>query len=358
MKFIPRDHKIARLWVESCTASLSIEKQEAAAMFANLCGFRTWESVVQVIGNQIPTIVDEDCNPDIVSERKNFYREILVSVFAMNPTYADYLVENLSPSSGKTPKKFSFDHDSMHDDLKEGVMSLIPPGMDFRALQEGMQDFIEMLAETVPSLAGMDTRNFVDRMRISSPIDPADYYNFCSSMGWEIIEDTYAEDYEHCKHLFCMNASFGDVYVYANSLSKIPMDNDDEMAEHLKAQVLEDAKESTDFPAIILFAGKFMARDYRGKSFTCGGCLYKDGEWYDFLLNQGMDTVDKLFEAAEADIDLNNPSLEFEDKNNYALVSFLAYTNEKGTYQEVFEHQIMTVGSPSGWGTVLLGDKK
>ena len=358
MKFIPRDHKIARLWVEACAASLSIEKQEAAAMYANLCGFKTWESVVQAIGSQKPSMVDEDCNPDIVAERKDFYRDILVDIFTMNPSYAEYMTENLSPSSGKMPKKFSFAHESMHDGLRDGSMSLFPPGMDMRMLQEGMQDFIEMLADTVPELAGMDTSNFVDRMRISAPIDPADYYNFCADMGWDIIEETYAEEYEHCKPLFCMNSSFGDVFVYANSLSKIPMDNADEMAEHLKEMVLADAKESTDFPAIILFAGKFMTRDYRGKQFTCGGCLYKDGEWYDFLLNQDMDTVEKVFEAAESDIDLNNPGLEFEDKNSRALVSFLAYTYGKDSYKEVLDHEIMTVGSPSGWGAVMLGKKK
>lgn len=358
MKFVPRDHKIARLWVEACTASLSIDKQETAAMYANLCGFRTWESIVQAIGNQRPSLVDEDCNQDIVSERKDFYRDILVDIYTMNPSYADYLVDHLSPSSGKIPKKFSFDHESMHDDLSEGTINLLPPGMDMQTLQAGMQDFIEMLAETVPELAGIDTSNFMERMRISAPVDPADYYNFCASMGWEIIEDTYAEEYENCKPMFCMNASFGDVFVYANSLSKIPMDNDDEMAEHLKAMVLADAKESTDFPAIVLFAGKFMTKDYRGKTFTCGGCLYKDGEWYDFLLNKEMDTVDKLFEAAESDIDLNNPAAEYEDSGNFALVCFLAYTNEINSYQEVFDHEIMTVGSPSGWGSVLLGGKK
>lgn len=358
MKFIPRDHKIARLWVDACSSSLSIEKQEAASMYANLCGFKTWDAIIKAIGKAKPSPVDEDCGSDVVAERKAFYQEVLVNVFTMNPLYATYLVDTLSPSSGKVPKRFSFDHESMHDELREGVMPLMPPGMTMETLRDGMESFIEMLADKIPSLEGIDTTNLMERMRISGPIDPADYYNFCSTMGWEIIEESYAEEYEHGKPLFCLNSSFGDVLVYANSLSKVPGDHDDEMAEHLHELVLDDARQGTDFPAVILFAGKFMTKDYRGKKFTCGGSLYKDGEWYDFLVNRDMDTVDKLFEAAEADVDLNNPDERYADDKNIAIGSFLAVSYGLSSLKEVFSHRIMTVGSPSGWGAVMLGEKR
>lgn len=38
-QFIATEHKLARLWVDACGKSLGIERAEAAAMYANMCGF-------------------------------------------------------------------------------------------------------------------------------------------------------------------------------------------------------------------------------------------------------------------------------------------------------------------------------
>lgn len=358
MKFIPRDHKMARLWVECCSSSLSIEKAEAASIYANLCGFRTWDAIVQGIGSARPSIVDEDVDADTFAERKDFYMSVLVEVQAMNPYHASYLLDNLSPSSGKVPRRFSFDHLTMHDAPDENILNLFPPGMDMRAIEEGMQDFIEMLAKVNPAMAGVDTSNFMERMRISGEVSPADYCNFCVNMGWDIITDTYAEEYEHFKPMLCLNSSMGDVFVYANSLTKTPMDDNDEMADYVQEMVLKDAKESTDFPNIILFSGKFMSKDYKGNKFTCAGSLYSGGEWYDFLINRDMDTVEKLFEAAEADIDLNNPPECYADEGSATIGIFLALSNGLKSVDQVFDHKILKSGSASGWGALMLGDRK
>lgn len=326
-------------------------------MYACLCGFKTWESVIQAISTQKPSKVDEECEEELLMDRKAFYRQILDEVFDISPPYVEHMVDHLSPSSGKIPKKFVLERESLFDGLRSGLTDLLPPGMDMKMLQEGMRDFVAFLEERMPEMAGMDPASFKEKLRALRPVDPADYFNFCDSFGWDIIEESYNEDYEHCKPMFCLNSSHGDVLVYANSLSKLPTNNDDEVADQLKAAVLADAREGSDFPVVLLFAGRFMAMDHQGKGFTCGGCLYKDGEWYDFLLNHEMTTVDKLIEAAEADIDLSAPDPAYEDMGGVALVTFLAATSGLPSLEDVIKHEILIDGTPAGWGTVMLGKR-
>lgn len=350
MKFIPRDHKMARLWVEACAAGLRIDKQVAAAMYANLCGFKTWDLIVKAIGSQKPSIVDEDCDEDTLTERKDFYFNILDEVFTLPGNHIDYLVEKMSPSSGKIPKRFQLEHSRSRGSMG----GIFQADIDLETIHEGMQGILKMLAKQIPGLADIDPEDLMDHMRVSRPVEPATYYNFCENMGWDIIEESYDEDFEPCKPIFCLRASFGDVFVYASSLSKIPTDHEDELAEKLKEDVLKDAKESTDFPAVILFAGNFMSLHHNDKKFTCGGCLYKDGEWYDFLVNKNMDTVDKLFEAAESDVDLSNPDVEYADVGAFAILTFLCVANNVSTPQELGDRRVMATGPKQGWGTVVV----
>lgn len=354
MKFIPRDHKMARLWVEACAAGLRVDKQVAAAMYANLCGFKTWDLIVKAIGSQKPSIVDEECDEETVAERKEFYFDVLEGVFSLPEDHIDYLVEEMSPSSGKVPKRFQLEHEPKHSRSRGAMSGMFSTEFDLETINEGMQGILKMLAKQIPGLADIDPDELMDHMRVSRPVEPAAYYNFCDNMGWDIIDDTYDEEFEPCKPMFCLSASFGDVFVYASSLSKIPTDNDDELAEKLKMDVLMDAKQITDFPAVILFAGNFMTLHHNDKKFTCGGCLYKDGEWYDFLVNKNMDTVDKLFEAAESDVDLNDPDVKYADVGAFAILTFLCVANDVSTPQELGERRVMATGPKQGWGTVVV----
>lgn len=357
MKVIPSDHKKARLWVEACSASLAIDKAESAAMFANMCGFKTWEAIIKVIGAQAPSSLDESLTSEQLADRRAGYIEVLVEMFGMNPHYASHLVTNLSPSSEKLPRKIAIDSASMHDPLKDSQTPLFPPGME-SMLEEGMEAFVEMMKQSHPELANVDMTNFAERMRISKPVNPGLYFDFCQNHGWAVIEESYEEEYVFGEPSFSIDSSFGPIPVYANSIVQMPYDTDDEMAEHVREVVLEDASDLDDDPTVILFWGLPLSREVRGVYFTCPGSLYHDGEWHDILLNAEMTSVEDMIKKVVAGIDYNNPDKIFEDKHNQSLKTFLALQVGATNSHELSKFEIMSIGGASGWSSPLIGNKK
>lgn len=356
MKIIPADHQRAGLWVDACAESLRVDRAEAAGMYANLCGFRTWDEIAQAIGTQRPSPFDESLEKEILESRRATYTGVLVEIFGLNPFHASYLVRNLSPSSQKLPRKISFDSSEMHDPDKEGRIQLIPPGMeDF--MEEGMEAFLEMMKQTDPEFAKIDTTNFAERMRISKPLNPGLYWDYCANHGWEPIEETYEEDYVFGEPSFSLKSKDGQIPVYANSIVQLPYDADDEMANHVREVVLSDAMESDDDPTLILFWGSPITKKIDGIYFTCPGSLYTQGDWHDILLNTEMTSVDLMIEKVSAGIDYNNPDKAFEDKRCESVKTFLALQVGAKNSEKLRKFEIMSIGSASGWSTPIIGPK-
>jgi hypothetical protein len=356
MKIIPADHQRAGLWVDACVASLRMDRAEAAAMFANLCGFRTWDEVSQVIGTQRPSPYDESLEKEILASRRDNYIRVLVEIFGLNPFHASYLVRNLSPSSQKLPRKISFDSSEMHDPDKDGRIPLIPPGME-DMMEEGMEAFLDMMKESNPEFAKIDTTNFAERMRISKPVNPGLYWDYCANHGWEPIEETYKEEYVFGEPSFSLKSKVGQIPVYANSIVQLPYDEDDEMAIHVREVVLCDAMESDDDPTLILFWGSPITKKVDGLYFTCPGSLYAEGRWHDILLNKLMTSVDLMIDKVVHGIDFNNPDKSFEDKQCQSIKTFLALQVGATDSDELSKFEIVSIGSASGWSTPFIGEK-
>lgn len=356
MKIIPTDHQRAGLWVDACVASLRVERAEAAGMYANLCGFRTWDEIAQVIGTQRPSPFDESLEKEILESRRATYTGVLVEIFGLNPYHASYLARNLSPSSEKLPRKISFDSSEMHDPDKEGRIHLIPPGME-GLVEEGMEAFLDMMKKSNPEFAKIDTTNFAERMRISKPLNPGLYWDYCANHGWEPIEDTFEEEYVFGEPSFSLQSNNGQIPVYANSIVHLPYDADDDMANHVREVVLSDAMDLDDDPTLILFWGSPITKKVDGLYFTCPGSLYTQGDWHDILLNKEMTSVDLMIEKVTAGIDYNNPDKSFEDKRCESVKTFLALQVGAQNSQQLSKFEIMTIGSASGWSTPIIGPK-
>jgi hypothetical protein len=325
-------------------------------MYANLCGFRSWNAIVQVIGTQAPTPLDETLSAEDLAVRRSEYIAVLVSVFGMNPHYASHLVASLSPTSERLPRKIAFDSTSMYDSDEDGRIPLIPPGME-SMLEEGMDAFLDMLKESNPELRDFDTTNFAERMRISKPINPGVYYDFCQNHGWDLDEESYEEEYVFGEPSFSINSPNGDVLVYANSIVQTPYDKEDEMAEHVRSTVLQNAIEFYDNPRLILFWGQPMSKTVGNFHFTCPGSLYVDGKWHDMLMNAQMRSVDTMIEMVRSGIDFNNPDKIFDDKYSQTAKTFLALTVGAKNSEELSKFKIMTIGSASGWNTPIISGK-
>lgn len=356
MKIIPADHQRAVLWIDACVDSLGVDRAEAAGMYANLCGFRTWDEIAQAIGTQRPSPFDESLDKEILESRRANYTGVLVGIFGLNPFHASYLVRNLSPSSQRLPRKISFDSSEMHDPDKEGRIPLIPPGME-DMMEEGMEAFLETVKQNSPELAKIDTTNFAERMRISKPINPRLYWDYCVNHGWEPIEETYEEEYVFGEASFYLKSKQGQIPVYANSIVQLPYDADDEMANHVRDVVLSDAMELDDEPTLILFWGSPISKKVNGLYFTCPGSLFTQGNWHDILLNADMTSVDLMIEKVSAGIDYNNPDKSFEDKWRQSMQKFLSLQVGAKNSEELSKFEIMSMGSASGWSIPIIGQK-
>jgi hypothetical protein len=353
MKIILAAHDRAMLWIDACSQSLAIDKAESAAMLANMCGFRTWDELMSVVGTQAPTPLDELLEPEVLASRRSRYIEVLVDIFGMNPHHASYLASTLSPTSQKTPRTISFDSATMHDPLRDGLIPLIPPGME-SMMEEGVEAFLQMMKDSNPQMADFDTSNFFERMRISKPINPRVFYDFCAEQGWDMIESSYRADCIFGQSSFSLISNLGPIPVYINSIAQIPYDSDDEMAEHVRAVVLEDACELNDDPTLILFWGLPLFREVNGKRYTCPGSLHHKGDWHDILITPEMRRVEAMIEKVTKGIDYNNPDPSFEDIKNKSFRTFIALRLGLETVDELDAIQVPSTGSASGWCSPLI----
>ena len=358
MQFIAHNHKVARLWVEAFCANLKIEKSEAAAMYANMCGFKTWDRLVDAIGKAPPSVPDEDVGEDLLLERRDFYTNVMVDIFAMNPNIARHLASSMSPSSGKLPKKIPIDLEMLYE-ADDEHFSLFQPGADISNIQDRM--FKELLGDELGE--DFDFSNISDRLRISTPVDPSGFFNYFHGLGFNPIDNSYDEDYEYGEPSFFMpfpESEQGNkrIPVYLTSLSYTPQDEQDKMADTVKSVVLQNAKEYMKDPEIILCWGKGLSKEVKGKNFTSLGSIYSKGKWGEFLMCENTNSIDKMFRTIGDIGDYNDPNPWFEDKGRMHYLGFIAATHGLETVRELQDYESFQVGGPSGWNMTLLGPKK
>ncbi len=359
-QFIATEHKLARLWVDACGKSLGIERAEAAAMYANLCGFRTWEAVTSAIGNRQPSIPDEQLEvPDLMARREN-YIAVMVDVFALNPSMAIHLAANLSPSSAKLPKAISVDRSTVHSPPEKDGFSLYAPGFDDPRVADAMlKDFLK----DAPGLEGINLDNITDRLRISHPIEPGLFWDFFYDQGFDLNEETFNEEYEYGYPSFFMPCSSEiseneEVPVFLTSLTYTPLDHRDQMADQVRQVMLESAEEITGSDTLLLCWGHFQQKKIGEKRFTYIGQIHHKGNWYDLLINRSLDSFDKMLQAAIALKDINEPGSEFQDKNSECTIRFHMIQTQCESSEEFFrKYAVNSLGDPSGWSLSMIGNK-
>lgn len=359
-QFIATEHKLARLWVDACGKSLGIERAEAAAMYANLCGFRTWDAVTSAIGHRQPSVPDEQLEVPELLARRESYIALMVDVFAINPSMAVHLAANLSPSSARVPKAISIDRSTLHSPPEDDGLSLYMPGFDDPRVADAM---LKDLLGDAPGLEGVNLDNLTDRLRISHPIDPAVYWNFYSDMGFDLIDDTYVEDYVYGAPSFFMPCSpeiseSERVPVFLTSLAYTPLDHQDDMANEVRRVMLESTKAITGADTLFLCWGHLQHKEIGGKRFTYAGQIHHKGAWRDLLLNRSLDSFDKLLHSATALQDINDPGLEFQDKGSECEIRFFMAQTQCESSAEFFQkYTVNGLGNPSGWSLGMIGSK-
>lgn len=359
-QFIATEHKLARLWVEACGKSLGIERAKAAAMYANLCGFRTWDAVTSAIGSRPPSVPDERLEVPELLARRDDYIAVMVEIFALNPTMAIHLAANLSPSSAKVPKAISIDRSTVHSPPDDDGLSLYLPGFDDPRVADAM---LKDLLGGAEGLEGINLDNITARLRISRPVEPGIFWDFYSDMGFDLIEETYAEDYEYGAPSFFMTcgpeiSKSEKVPVFLTSLAYTPLDHHDEMADEVRRVMLESAKAISGADTLLLCWGHLQQKEIGGKRFTYAGQIHHKGIWCDLLLKRSLDSFDEMYRAATALQDINKPGSEFEDIASECVIRFFMVQTQCESSAEFFQkYTVDSIGSPSGWSIGMIGSK-
>lgn len=359
-QFIATEHKLARLWVDACGKSLGIERAEAAAMYANMCGFRTWDAVTKAIGSRQPSVPDEQLEVPELMARRDSYVATMVDVFALNPSMAIHLAANLSPSSAKVPRAISIDRSTLHSPSEEDELNLFMPGLDDPRVADAL---IKDLLGDAPGLEDINLENFAERLRISHPVEPGVYWDFYSDIGFDLNEETYVEDYEYGAPSFFMPCSpeiseIEMVPVFLTSLAYTPLDHHDKMADEVRRVMLESAEAITGADTLLLCWGHMQQKEIGGKQFTYAGQIHHKGAWHDLLLNSSLDSFDKLLHAATALKDINEPGQEFQDKGSECMIRFYMVQTQCESSAEFFQrYTVNSIGNPSGWSLGMIGSK-
>lgn len=348
MKYIPQSLEVASQWVDVCQQCLGIERSEVASMYANMCGFGSWDLMATHMVVERPSLTDEEIKEEEMDIRHCFYREVLVDTFFVNPCFADYFIAMASPSSGKSCTAFSVDRKQIFGKATNGMHI---PG---RHMGKVINSYAE---QVLGSKLGknFDFSNFSDRLRVHSGVFPGYWYNLMDSLGWKVDENSYVEEYSFGRpSVFVKSKSDESIPVYIVSLTRIPLETSDQMAGTVLSLLEEDLKNRLMLDKAIVFWGSMLSKRVEGRWFTHPGMIYQSGTWKEFLINQHVKTVDMAFDMVRI-MDINDPHPLFEDFQMELNRGFSYMKMDVDCPAKVEFNQLT---NPSGWINLIPNLKK
>lgn len=352
MPYIAPSTKQARLWVEAVSKSLKIEKGDAAAMYARLCDFNSWDQLVQAIGRGQPSQTDEQVTKDVMQTRRAFYSEVLVDEFGMSRRFANYIIEKVSPSSSKKPSRFSLDISGAYDEDPDTptLGDLFSDfGMDSdEEMDKAMEAFMrETMGDSLPD--DFSFENIAERMRISKPIDPGAWYDLLYTIGWDLIDESFRSEYAYGEESFIAIKDGEEIPVYITSLVRTPYDVEDEMANSLMSRLERYTEEEFDTDKAIVFWGQPLVKDIDGNSYAHFGMYWANGQWHEFLMNQHT-TINELFNQHNDMDSIDSPPKSLCDEGMALSVGAIKIINHIDQEKKI---SIRMMRSPSGWNHLL-----
>ena len=346
----------AQQWVDACSRSLGCPAEEAAAMLANLCGFPSWDLMVHAISTARPSQPDEQIPKSSLNRRYDRYVATLTSVFAFDPLFGKYLVQHLSPSSCRPFLPFSIDKAHMHGPRDTS-------GVNIAEMAEMLGIDLEdsAFAESAKRLFGdvlpedFDYGNLNDSFRALRGVGAWPWFNIFMSLGWGPIEESYNESPAEGEPAFLIDDSVhGKVPVFLSPFCRTPNDHNDKGAEASMARALDAYKAG-------LADGKFgdtayllwsfpLTKEIGGVDYCHLGMLLRDGEWKEALLNEHVNSFEKLYKlnAQISSIEDGHPELVDQGQRFFTSVNrHMAGVDEPDAPKKGWKE--LTGGSFSGW---------
>lgn len=344
----------ATQWVDACARSLACPREEAASMLAGLCGFATWDVMLDQMNRLRPSPCDEHLPPAELKRRHARFIKALTEHYAFDPAFSAYIVLMLSPSSEKPFRPFSIDTQKMHGprDLESGITlaDLIPDieGMDLEGALEGM------MGEPLPD--GMTLDDIQSVLRLSGEVEAWAWFNLVENLGWNVIEETYDDEAQLGEPAFIVDdVVHGHVPVFLCAAQRTPQDWSDHACETAMDTCLK-AHQAGNYGDSAYLIWKGPLYKVIGGEFYCHlGVILVDGKWKDVLLNEHVDSFAKLHSLNAEIVTLDDGHTQLIDPESRlfrAIVQMLAGYGEEGAPTDGWTQ--LCVNSLSGWQQVLL----
>lgn len=343
MKYVPQSLEVASRWVDVCERSLGIARAEVASMYANMCGFGSWDLMAAHMNVGQPALTDEEIQGEMLEARHAYYRDVLVDTFFMNPCFVDYFIHIASPSSQRQPAVFSVDHSKIYSSSDH----------DSKFASNGFGRLLNTYAKQYLGDelgSDFDFNTFSDQLRLHSGVYPGHWYNLVASLGWNVIEDSYVDEYTYSHpSLFVQSATRGVIPIYIVSLTRIPLESADEMASLVLNHIQTNVTQKQVSDHAMLFWGSMLSKQVNERWYTHPGMVFQNGEWRDFLINQHLNNADLAFDMVES-LDINNPPLGHEDQH-LALARGFGCMKLNVDDPNYIEFSQLT--NPSGWSSLI-----
>jgi len=293
--------KYAKLSSVALSASLKIDKGKSRQYIAQALGYETWGSYVKKANSCPPDLTDDSLSPDIANHRLGVFTQNLMDVLQLDEQRTSELAKSISPFTGIKPKAYRVDVSSNDD--KDSIN--LSPLFDSAGGKDGMLDFIHQMAESHPELAMLkdidNSDDFMNRMRISTPMDPAVFYDFLQNfMPWELDDSMYEEEYTYLEESFHIESSIDGVSypVFIVSLCGVPGDSNDSLMDEIK-----DIIGSYGGRALVLFRMPAF-KEIKGVTYAVIGSFFNGKDWsWTLLVDEDPEIQAKSVLASNFDLE-------------------------------------------------------
>lgn len=302
--FIPQSFTNANRWVELCAKGLKIERDRAAAMFALLCGFGTWDILTYAVESMPPSEPDEVLSIERYVERVKNQLEVLVAGFNMDSSTAILLLAQIPPTSSQKLQPFEYG-DEIH----------ISPRLN-RAIHAFLSEYARHLADRSPldddeELDDDDDLGYppseheesrtVALQVLQQDTVPLRWLQILDSLGWQLdIYEDMLPDLDEPSFII-KDAQHGKIPVYLGPIARLPDAQVDRPTRILRAACVGSFTlgPHSSSNAMLLLNRWPAVRELHHYSYCHLGSIYwpASRQWQDLLFTQECTSLARLVDV-------------------------------------------------------------
>lgn len=306
--FIPQSFPSANRWVDLCAKGLKIERDRAAAMFAVLCGFGTWDILAYAMESMPPSEPDEALPIEKFIERVKSQLEVLVVGFRIEPGTAILLLAKIPPTSNQNLQPFEHGDDvQISPRLTQAIQIFLTeharPRPDLSALFDDEEEMDDDDDDDYPGFTPSEHESCrSDALQVlQQDTVPVLWLLILDSLGWELgVFDDLLPDLDEPSFVV-RDAQHGEIPVYLGPIARLPDAQVDRPTRILRAACVGSFTLGpySDSKAILLLNRWPAIRELRDYTYCHLGSIYWSDtrEWQDLLFTEDCTSLARLIEV-------------------------------------------------------------